>query len=107
MLTLADVKLILDDLYEKRHAALVKSHQGKFADPELAELRTQIERLPRALTTATPLADEIAVADDEHDEAGRVLYLRRRASSTTRGLPRMRWRRRSTSAPSSSRSSTS
>jgi hypothetical protein len=74
MLTLADVKLVLDDLLDKRKPALEKSQYGKLAEPELAELKAAIDALPRALTTASPLSEELAEADDDHDEAGRVIF---------------------------------
>ena len=74
MLTLSDCKLGLDDLFAKRHAALVKSKSGKYYEAELDELRASIDGLPPELTGGTPLAAELEAADDRHDEAGRVVF---------------------------------
>lgn len=74
MLTLGDIKLILDDIQSKRMAAVNKSTSGKLAAPELTDLSTQIDALPAALTGNTALAQELAAADDVHDEAGRVIF---------------------------------
>jgi len=74
MLKLRDLKLGLHDLFEKRHADLVKSKAGKFHEPTLIEQRDAIDALPPALTGGKPLADEIDALDGTHDGHGAVIF---------------------------------
>lgn len=74
MLKLADLKLGLHDLFDKRHADLVKSKAGKFYETTLADQRDAIDALPAALTTGKPLAEEIDALDAAHDGHGAMIY---------------------------------
>ncbi|MEP7126453.1 MAG: hypothetical protein ABJE95_36315 [Byssovorax sp.] len=70
LLTLSDLKLGLDDLYDKRHKSLVSSGTGKSYEPMLAKRRTSIDALPAALLGGKPLAVELGEKDDLHDGLG-------------------------------------
>lgn len=75
MLTLADLRLGLRDLFEKRHAELMASKAGKFYEEKLAEQRDSIEALPPLLTFSKPLTGEIDALDAKHDDYGAMIYL--------------------------------
>lgn len=74
MLTLADLKLGLHDLFEKRSPDLLRSKAGKYHAPILAEQRDAIDTLPPTLTGGIPLAGEIEALDDAHDGFGAAIY---------------------------------
>jgi len=74
MLNLPDIKLGLDDLVTKRHAALVSSKVGKGYEDILAKRRDRINALPPALTSGKPLAEELANVDSDHDGFGGAIY---------------------------------
>lgn len=70
LLTLSDLKLGLDDLYDKRHKSLASCATGKSYDPMLAKRRVSIDALPAALLGGKPLAVELGEKDDLHDGLG-------------------------------------
>lgn len=73
-LNLADLKLGLDDLFGKRHPALLASNIGKSYEPMLDEKRHAINALPAALTGGKPLAEDLASTDDDHDGFGGAIW---------------------------------
>ena len=74
LLNLSDLKLGLDDLYDKRHKALTSSTTGKSYEPMLGSRRTAIDVLPAALTGGKPLAVELGEADGTHDGLGSSIW---------------------------------
>jgi len=74
-LPLSDLSLFLNDLFDKRHAALVASNTGKSYEPILAKRRTAISALPAALIGGKPLAVELNETDDVHDGTGSAVWL--------------------------------
>ncbi len=73
-LNLVDLRLGLDDLFGKRHPALLASNMGKSYEPMLQEKRTVIYALPAAQEGGIPLAEELATTDDDHDGFGGALW---------------------------------
>jgi hypothetical protein len=73
-LNLTDLKLGLDDLLGKRHAAFITSNIGKSYEPMLAAKRAAIDALPAALAGGKPLAEALAATDDEHDGFGGAIW---------------------------------
>lgn len=74
LLNLSDLKLGLDDLYNKRHKALTSSTTGKSYEPMLANRRAALDALPAALTGGKPLAVELGEADGAHDGLGSSVW---------------------------------
>jgi len=73
-LSLAALKVAFADLFTKRHSALLLSSAGKTYEPVLLEKKSLIDALPAALTGGKPLADEITLADEEHDGFGGAIW---------------------------------
>lgn len=73
-LNLADIYLGLEDLFTKRHDALVLTKSGKGQEEVLGVQRDEINALPAAMTGGRAFADELAAADDEHDGLGYALW---------------------------------
>jgi hypothetical protein len=73
-LNVADIYLGLEDLFTKRHDALLLTNAGKGQDEVLGVQRDEINALPAAMTGGRAFADELAVADDEHDGLGYALW---------------------------------
>ncbi|UQA59728.1 hypothetical protein [Polyangium aurulentum] len=74
VLNLPDLKLGLDDLFTKRHAALLTSKVGKGHEDILAFQRKAIDALPPALTGGKPFAEELSGVDSEHDGSGAGIW---------------------------------
>lgn len=72
-LNLPDLKLGLDDLVNKRHAALVTSNIGQSYEPMITIKRVAINALPMAFT-GKPLAEALGATDDDHDGFGGALW---------------------------------
>jgi len=73
-LNLADIYLGLEDLFTKRHEALLLTRAGKGQEEVLSVQRDEINALPAAMTGGRAFADELAAADDEHDSLGYALW---------------------------------
>ena len=73
-LTLADLKLILRDVFENRADALNASHSGQAYAFSLAAKRQAIDALPEALVGGKPLTGALKDADREHDGLVRAVY---------------------------------
>lgn len=83
---LSDLKLVLPDLLEKKQPLLQGTNTGKTYLPLLQQQLDAIDGLP-AGTPGTPLAEELAACDDEHDGFGSAAWYlvaaHLRAPSTT------------------------
>lgn len=73
-ITLADLRLFLTDLFEKREADLLSSEAGAYYGPQLRRRQDEIAALPRALTERSPFAEELARADGRHDGHGGAIF---------------------------------
>ncbi|HRI71478.1 MAG TPA: hypothetical protein PK156_44900 [Polyangium sp.] len=73
-LTLADLKLGLDDLLNRRQSALRTSSFGQNYEPLLVTKQTAVNALPAALTGGKPLAEALAETDDQHDRFGSAIW---------------------------------
>jgi len=73
-LTLAQLKLGLRDLVERRWDDVLLSAAGRFHGPALRRQLARIESLPAVLTGAAPLASELDAADELHDGFGAAIY---------------------------------
>jgi hypothetical protein len=73
-LNLADIYLGLEDLFTKRHDALLLTRSGKGQDEVLSVQRDEINALPATMTGGRAFADELAATDDEHDALGYALW---------------------------------
>lgn len=73
-LNLADIYLGLEDLFTKRHEALLLTRAGKGQEEVLSVQRDEINALPATMTGGRAFADELAAADDEHDSLGYALW---------------------------------
>ncbi len=73
-LLLSDLKLGLADLLGPRAPLLLATAAGKLYHPNLARLRTEIDALPPLAIQSRPLAEELAVADGEHDAFGAAMW---------------------------------
>jgi hypothetical protein len=73
-LNLADLKIGSDDFVTKRQAALNLTKVGVGYEAILAHQRKGIDELPAALTGGRPLAEELALVDEEHDGFGLGLW---------------------------------
>jgi hypothetical protein len=73
-LNLADIYLGLEDLFSKRHDALLLTRAGKGQEEVLGVQRDEINALPAAMTGGRAFANELAAADDEHDNLGYALW---------------------------------
>jgi hypothetical protein len=74
ILTLADIKLGLGDLFTKRLPALTSTKVGVGHEDILAHQRKAVDDLPSVLTGGKPLAEELAATDVEHDGFGTALW---------------------------------
>ncbi len=73
-LNLADLYLGLEDLFTKRHAALLTTKAGAGHEEVLAVQRQEISNLPTAMTGGRAFADELATLDDDYDGYGYGLW---------------------------------
>ena len=73
-LSLADLKIGLDDLLGKRHKALVRSKAGKVYEASLSKKRDEIADLPPALVSGKPLVSELSDTDARHDGFGAAIW---------------------------------
>lgn len=73
-LNLADIKLGVDDLLDKRRPALVLSSIGKSYLPMLEGKQKFVNALPLAFTGGRPLAEALGATDNEHDGFGGAIW---------------------------------
>jgi hypothetical protein len=73
-LNLADMKLALDDLLDKRRPALVLSTIGQSYLPTLEGKQQAVNGLPIVYTGGRPLAESLGLTDGEHDGFGAALW---------------------------------
>lgn len=73
-LNLADIYLGLEDLFTKRHEALLLTRAGKGQEEVLTVQRDEINALPATMTGGRAFADELAAADEQHDALGYALW---------------------------------
>ena len=66
-LTIGDIYLALNDLLDKRHAGLIQSKIGQGYEPLLQKKRTQLNALPKSVTSLTPLTEQLGEQDLIHD----------------------------------------
>jgi hypothetical protein len=66
-LTIGDLYLALNDLLDKRHAGLIQSKIGQGYEPLLQKKRTQLNALPKSVTSLTPLTEQLGEQDVIHD----------------------------------------
>ena len=66
-LTIGDLYLALNDLLDKRHAGLIQSKIGQGYEPLLQKKRTQLNGLPKSVTSLTPLTEQLGEQDAIHD----------------------------------------
>ncbi len=74
LLNLVDLRLGLDDLLQKRHAALISSNIGQSYAPMLEEQRSSIVALPALLVGGRPLAESLEATDDAYDGFGGAIW---------------------------------
>lgn len=73
-LPLGDLKLVLDDLFTKRHAELKSSQVGRAYEAKLKAIRAEIDALAPAQAGGRPLAAELAATDQIHDGLGAAIF---------------------------------
>lgn len=73
-LTLGDMNLGLANMLTDRKAHVDACEAGLLYGPMLAEKLSAIEALPEALRGGRPLAESLALVDDEHDGFGGALW---------------------------------
>jgi hypothetical protein len=73
-LTLGDLKLGLNDLFETRKSHLYATEMGKAYGALLEIKRAAINALPESLTSGRPLSDQLVETDAEHDGWGGALW---------------------------------
>jgi hypothetical protein len=73
-LNLISLKLGLSDLFDKRLSDLLESQAGKYYHPRLTEIRDGIDALPAIFTGGLPHAEELQLADAEHDGYGAAVF---------------------------------
>lgn len=73
-LTLANLKLALDNLLDVKTALLASTQMGVSFRPLLEAKRNEINALPEALTSKRPLAAELVETDDRHDDSGASIW---------------------------------
>lgn len=71
---LTDLKLALPDLLDKKRALLEGTNTGKTYLPILADQLQAIDELPDTPQGGTPLAEELAERDAEHDAFGTAIW---------------------------------
>lgn len=73
-LTIGDLKLGLRDLIDERGDELRRSATGRLYEPRLRAKQKEIEAIPDAAGTHTPLAKELSEADAQHDGFGAAIF---------------------------------
>lgn len=73
-LSLVHLKLGIHNLFNERHADLLRSKSGKFHEPDLLAQRDAIDELPPDLTGGRPMADELRETDISHDGFGAAIF---------------------------------
>lgn len=71
---LTDLKLVLPDLLEKKRPLLDGTNTGKTYLPLLTKQLGAIDELPGAVEPGTPLAEELAERDADHDGFGGAIW---------------------------------
>ena len=72
-LTLTDLWLVIDNMIRLRLSAVGALESGAFLTRQLQSLHQRIGAIPGIQTNGRPLAEELAVANVEHDAFGRAL----------------------------------
>jgi hypothetical protein len=72
--TLVDVTLIINNLLSERRPDLILCPAGRYYEPKLLEVKSGLDKLPRALTGGLAVAADLASADMSHDGHGAVIW---------------------------------
>ncbi|XXT76273.1 hypothetical protein WME79_37960 [Sorangium sp. So ce726] len=86
-LTIGDLKLALRDLLDERAEELRLSATGRLYEPRLRAKQKEIEAIPEAAGTQTPLARELSEADVRHDGLGAAIFFLSKAIEAHPSLP--------------------
>lgn len=73
-ITIGDTRLVLRDLLTNRIEDLRASATGRLYEPRLRAKREAIDALPESVLSRSPFAEELGVADLNHDSVGTAVH---------------------------------